>query len=224
MNDKHTVLYVMRHVDVVLGTELPYKKIGITGKGSATLSNRISQLSNTKSPIQVQCEAAWEVNDARAVESALHDLLSDLNAYGEWFIDKNNQLEENMRPLMELLGATPIELASSNDKVTKEFEAKEKHNIQDRYATTLSKLEPLLVDQLSSHFTKKGITIAGNNASYFIRERGNEYMIYMGKISLEEVQKRFNHEAFEIVTDHKNRPRINHLLIEQVASIINTIQ
>ena len=125
MNDKHTVLYVMRHVDVVLGTELPYKKIGITGKGSATLSNRINQLSNTKSPIQVQCEAAWEVDDARAVESALHDLLSDLNAYGEWFIDKNNQLEENMRPLMELLGATPIELASSNDKVTKEFEAKE---------------------------------------------------------------------------------------------------
>jgi len=52
------------------------KKVDVTGKGSATLRDRISQLSNTKNNFGAQCIAAWKVpetdeNSALFYESEL---------------------------------------------------------------------------------------------------------------------------------------------------------
>jgi hypothetical protein len=55
----HTILYIMRHIDIGGHIDIPYKKIEITGSGNADLSTRLKQISNTKSPIQAQCIAAW---------------------------------------------------------------------------------------------------------------------------------------------------------------------
>jgi len=53
-----TIIYVMRHIDIGGHIEIPYKKVGITGAGNATLSSRLQQISNTKSPIKAQCQAS----------------------------------------------------------------------------------------------------------------------------------------------------------------------
>lgn len=56
-----SILYVMRHIDIGGHIEVPYKKVGITGAGSATLDSRLQQISNTKSPIKAQCVAAGNI-------------------------------------------------------------------------------------------------------------------------------------------------------------------
>jgi hypothetical protein len=96
MAGMHTIIYVMRHIDIGGHIEIPYKKVGITGAGNATLSSRLQQISNTKSPIKAQCIAAWEHRDARAVESALHMLMEDSRIEGEWILDKEDALVQNM--------------------------------------------------------------------------------------------------------------------------------
>jgi len=123
------IIYVMRHIDIGGNIDIPYKKVGITGMGNATLSSRLQQISNTKSPIKAQCVAAWEHDDARAVESALHMLLDDSRVEGEWFLDKDDTLVERMQPIMELIGAKKSPIEQSNDAYTqnvirKEVEAK----------------------------------------------------------------------------------------------------
>jgi len=125
MNDQHTIIYVMRHIDIGGHIEIPYKKIGITGYGNATLTSRLQQISNTKSPIQAQCIAAWQHNDAKAVENAMHLLLDDNRVEGEWFFDKEDTLVERMQPMMELLGATEIKIVGAEDAYTKTILKKE---------------------------------------------------------------------------------------------------
>ncbi|MDQ7051307.1 MAG: GIY-YIG nuclease family protein [Enterobacterales bacterium] len=94
MEDNHSIIYVMRHIDIGGNIDIPYKKVGITGKGNATLSSRLQQISNTKSPIKAQYIAAWEHSDARLVENAIHSLLDDSRIEGEWFLDKEDTLVE----------------------------------------------------------------------------------------------------------------------------------
>ena len=36
-----SILYVMRHIDIGGHIEIPYKKVGITGAGNATLDSRL---------------------------------------------------------------------------------------------------------------------------------------------------------------------------------------
>ena len=105
-----SIIYVMRHIDIGGHIDIPYKKIGITGAGNATLTRRLQQISNTKSPIKAQCVAAWEHGDARALESALHSLLEDSRVEGEWFLDKEDTLVERLQPIMELIGSVELEI------------------------------------------------------------------------------------------------------------------
>ena len=108
MDKQHSIVYVMRHIDIGGHVDVPYKKIGITGAGNATLSSRLQQISNTKSPIKAQCIAAWKHDDARSVENAIHLILDDNRVEGEWFYDKDDTLVERMQPIMELVGATEV--------------------------------------------------------------------------------------------------------------------
>jgi len=96
--EKHTILYIMRSVHLDGRIFVNDKKVGITGKGNATLKSRISQLSSTKNNFGAQCIAAWEVserdeNSARHYESKLHELLKiqmipcATGGTVEWFYD-----------------------------------------------------------------------------------------------------------------------------------------
>ncbi len=96
-NVKHTILYVLQSVHLDGRRYVNDKKIGISGKGSATLRSRISQLSNTKNNFGAQCVAAWEVphedeNSAQFYERCLHQKFRDQvihcnGARTEWFYD-----------------------------------------------------------------------------------------------------------------------------------------
>jgi len=78
------------------------KKIGVTGKGNATLKSRIAQLSSTKNIFGAHCIAAWEIesndeNSALYYENEIHDILKDqmvscvYNGKTEWFYDDGGE-------------------------------------------------------------------------------------------------------------------------------------
>jgi len=92
------------------------KKVGVTGKGKATLKSRISQLSNTKNNFGAQCIAAWEIadgddNSALYYENKLHTLLNNqvvvCNSGNntEWFYDDGGEQHD----IIELVSTKAIE-------------------------------------------------------------------------------------------------------------------
>lgn len=151
----------MRHIDVGGHIDIPYKKIGITGDGNSTLSSRLQQISNTKSPIKAQCIAAWGHDDARAVESALHALLADSQVEGEWFLDKDDTLVERMQPIMDLIGASIIHIEESNDAYTQNALKNESAQKQKQEHILLGEISELLHKALrsSSRFVDCVVTI-----------------------------------------------------------------
>lgn len=177
MNDQHTIIYVMRHIDIGGHIEIPYKKVGITGQGNATVTSRLQQISNTKSPIKAQCIAAWQHTDARAVETALHLLLDDNRVEGEWFYDKEDTLVERMQPMMELLGAIEIEIEGAEDSYTKNILKKESDSKSVSNQTLLGEISELLTEPLRTSIRKGGPTFFSDKSSltYYIgyRKSGN---------------------------------------------------
>jgi len=166
----------MRHIDIGGHIEIPYKKVGITGSGNATLTSRLQQISNTKSPIKAQCIAAWEHNDARAVENAMHLLLEDNRIEGEWFLDKNDTLVERMQPIMELLGACKITIEGADDSYTKNIMKKESETQSASLQSLLGKISSLITISLRSSIRKNGLTFFSDktNLTYYIGHRKSE--------------------------------------------------
>ncbi|MDG2271565.1 MAG: GIY-YIG nuclease family protein, partial [Halioglobus sp.] len=148
----------MRHIDIGGHIEIPYKKVGITGAGNATLDSRLQQISNTKSPIKAQCIAAWEHQDARAVETALHMLMDDSRVEGEWFLDKDDTLIERMQPIMALIGAKEIPIPESDDAYTKSIIKREKEEKEKSDHILLGKISELLDTPMRSSSRKAGPT------------------------------------------------------------------
>ena len=158
MNNQHTIVYVMRHIDTGGHIDIPYKKVGITGYGSATLTSRLQQISSTKSPIKAQCIAAWEHHDAKAVENALHILLEESRVEGEWFYDKDDSLVERMEPIMALLNARAITIESSDDNYTKSILKKENDSKSASNKTLLGEISELLNEPLRTSIRLSGPT------------------------------------------------------------------
>ncbi len=111
-NGKHTILYIMRSVHLDGRIFVNDKKVGVTGKGNATLKSRISQLSSTKNNFGAQCIAAWEVsesdeNSALYYEIKLHNLLKNqmvpcsTGGKVEWFYDDGNELQDVVNVVAE---------------------------------------------------------------------------------------------------------------------------
>jgi len=92
MKNQQSIIHIMRHIDIGGNVDIPYKKVGVTGAGNTTITSRLQQISNTKSPIKAQCVAAWTHDNAQEIESALHNLLDDSRIEGEWFLDKDDTL------------------------------------------------------------------------------------------------------------------------------------
>jgi hypothetical protein len=177
MSDEQTIVYIMRHIDIGEHIDIPYKKVGITGAGNASLSSRLQQISNTKSPIKAQCIAAWRHNDARAIENAIHLLLDDSRIEGEWFYDKDDTLVERMLPIMNLLGATKVQIEGATDSYTKNIIKKENESKTVKNQSLLGEISELLKKPLRTSMRKGGPTFFSDktNLTYYVgyRKSGN---------------------------------------------------
>ncbi len=173
MGSEHSIIYVMRHIDIGRHINIPYKKVGITGAGNASLTSRLHQISNTKSPIKAQYVAAWKHDNAQALEKALHSLLENMRVEGEWFFDEDDSLVERMQPIMDLLGASVIEIEESDDGYTKNIIKKELKEKEKAGHILLGEISDLLKSPFRSTSRKDGPTFYSNEKqlTYYISAR-----------------------------------------------------
>ncbi|ULN67050.1 GIY-YIG nuclease family protein [Vibrio gigantis] len=225
----HSIIYVMRHIDVGGHVDIPYKKVGITGSGNATLSSRLQQISNTKSPIKAQCVAAWEHSDARAVETALHTFMEESRVEGEWFLDKEDTLVERMQPIMSLIGATPIEIEKSEDPYTQNVIKKEVEAKQKSDHILLGEVSDLLDMPLRSSSRNSGPTFfsANKELTYYVnaRKSGKHHLsIGRSKGFFEEIKDLLEHHGFDVDQSHKGHAKVLSIEIPVIAEVINLIE
>lgn len=226
MNDLHTIIYVMRHIDIGGHIEIPYKKVGITGYGNATLTSRLQQISNTKSPIQAQCIAAWQHNDAKAVENAMHLLLDDNRVEGEWFFDKEDTLVERMQPMMELLGATEIKIEGAEDAYTKNVLKKESESKSASNKTLLGEISELLNEPLRTSIRKSGPTFFSDKTklTYYIgyRKSGNHNVsIGRSKDIYEQLSVFLEGQGYDVEQHARGHAMVLGQSVEMLAELIN---
>ncbi|EGR0660021.1 GIY-YIG nuclease family protein [Vibrio cholerae] len=225
----HSIIYVMRHIDVGGHIDIPYKKVGITGAGNATLSKRLQQISNTKSPIKAQCIAAWEHADARSVESAIHNFMQESRIEGEWFLDKEDSLVERMQPLMELLGAKVIALEESNDSYTvSALKREEEAKLQSDHIL-LGEISNLLDSPLRSSSRISGPTFFSEDKSltYYVnaRKSGRHYLaIGRSKGFYKELSEFLESHGYDVEQSHKEHTKVLNVDTATIAEVINLIE
>jgi len=229
MNNQHTIVYVMRHIDIGGNIDIPYKKVGITGAGNATLSSRLQQISNTKSPIKAQCIAAWEHDDAKAVENAIHLLLEDSRIEGEWFLDKDDTLVERMQPIMELLGSREMTIEGEEDSYTKSVLKKESDSKSLSNQALLGEISELLKEPLRTSIRKGGPTFFSDktNLTYYIgyRKSGN-HNLYIGrsKENYDTLRLFLEGNGYDVEQHSRGHAILRGLTSLVLSEIINTIE
>ena len=219
----------MRHIDIGGNVEIPYKKIGITGAGDATLNSRLQQISNTKSPIKAQCVAAWEYEDARTAENAIHSLLDDMRVEGEWFLDKDDTLVERLQPLMDLINANEIEIQDSDDSYTKEVMQKESISREKLHQELIGEISEQLNSPLKVTIRKSGPTFYSSEKelTYYVRHRkSGEHNFTIGRSRgvAEELLPFLENNEFDAEIGPKGGVRVMHLTPNRIAQAINIIE
>lgn len=219
----------MRHIDIGGYIDIPYKKVGITGAGNATLSSRLQQISNTKSPIKAQCIAAWEHQDARAVETALHMLLEDSRVEGEWFLDKDDSLVERMQPMMELIGATELSIEESDDEYTRSILKRESEEKEKTDHILLAEIAELLEKPLRSSSRKAGPTFFSKDKqlTYYINARKSgkhRFTIGRSKGIFDEIRNFLGPKGYDVELANNGNARISAISKNMIAEIINCIE
>jgi len=223
------IIYVMRHIDIGGNVDIPYKKVGVTGSGNATLSSRLQQISSTKSPIKAQCIAAWEHGDARAVENALHMLLDDSRIEGEWFLDKDDSLVERMQPIMSLIGARELPIEQSDDPYTKSVLQKEVEEKQKSDHILLGEISDLLERPLRSSSRLAGPTFFSDEKqlTYYVnaRKSGKHHLsIGRSRDVYDDIKEFLEGHGFDVEQGRKGGAKIISITTETVASIIDLIE
>ncbi|UTF60680.1 GIY-YIG nuclease family protein [Gilvimarinus sp. DA14] len=223
------IIYVMRHIDIGGNVDIPYKKVGVTGAGNATLSSRLQQISNTKSPIKAQCIAAWEHSDARAVETALHMLLDDSRIEGEWFVDRDDSLVERMHPIMNLIGAREVPIEQSNDPYTKSVMQKEVESKQKTDHILLGEILDFLSKPLRSSSRIAGPTFFSDEKqlTYYVnaRKSGKHHLsIGRSKDVYEDIKEFLENHGFDVEQGKKGGAKVLSISTVTVASIIDLIE
>lgn len=224
-----SIVYVMRHIDIGGHIEIPYKKVGITGAGNATLTTRLQQISNTKSPIKAQCIAAWEHEDARAVEHALHMLLEDCRIEGEWFLDKDDTLVDRMQPIMSLIKAKPIAIEQSDDIYTQSVRKNEIQAKKKSEHILLGEVSDLLDTPLRSSSRVNGPTFFSDNKAltYYVNVRKtgkHNLVIGRSKSIFEDMQSFLSAQGLESEQETTGNIMILGVSVGEIASIINLIE
>jgi len=229
MNNQHTIVYVMRHIDIGGNIDIPYKKVGITSAGNATLTSRLQQISNTKSPIKAQCIAAWEHHDAKAIENAIHMLLEDSRIEGEWFLDKDDSLVERMQPIMELLGAKEIIIEGEEDSYTKSVLKKENESKSLSNQALLGEISEMLKEPLRTSIRKSGPTFFSDktNLTYYVgyRKSGNHNLsIGRSKENYDTLKSFLEQNGYDVEQHARGHAIMRGLTSLALSEIINTIE
>lgn len=219
----------MRHIDIGGHVDIPYKKVGITGAGNATLTSRLRQISNTKSPIKAQCVAAWEHTDARSIEAALHSFMDESRIEGEWFLDKEDSLVERLQLIMGLIGAIPISIQESDDSYTKNILKKEIEAKQQSDHILLGEVSDLLEKPLRSSSRTSGPTFFSENKSltYYVnaRKSGKHHLsIGRSKEFFEEIRDFLEHHDYDVDQSHKGHAKVLNIDTKMIAEVINLIE
>ncbi len=228
-NSMQTILYIMRHIDIGGYIDIPYKKIGITGAGNATLSTRLQQISNTKSPIKAQCIAAWKVNDAKKLENALHTVLSNERVEGEWFYDKDDDLVDRMAPLLELLNAEKIEIEDNADSYTRNIIQKENSSKHQFGKMVLGEISEKLIAPLRTSIRVAGPTFFSDRTSltYYvnIRKSGNHNLNFgRSKGRYEEIEIFLQEQGFDVEQHERGYAMLHGLTSNTIAELINSTE
>mgnify|MGYP000090620280 CR=1 FL=1 len=229
MSNDHSIIYVMRHIDIGGNIDIPYKKVGITGAGNATLTSRLQQISNTKSPIKAQYVAAWKHDNAQALEKALHSLLENTRIEGEWFLDKENNLVERMQPIMNLLGATVINIKESDDDYTKSIIQKEIKEKEKADHILLGEISEHLKYPLRSTSRKGGPTFYSDKKelTYYVgaRKSGNHNLsIGRSKGIYSALSTFIAEQGYDVEQAPKGNTRVMGITSISIANIINSIE
>lgn len=227
--DEHTIIYVMRHIDIGGNIEIPYKKIGVTGKGSSTITSRLQQISNTKSPIKAQCVKAWTHDKAKDVETALHSLLDDSRVEGEWFLDKDDTLIERMEEIMNLLGAIEKEIEIVDDSYTQQVLKKESETKSAEHESLVGALSGLLKEPLRTSVRKIGPTFFSDktNFTYYINSRkSGKHKLAVGrsKTIYNELSNFLEIKDFNVEQEKRGDACVHGLSVESIAEMINVIE
>jgi len=224
----HSIIYIMRHIDIGGHIDIPYKKVGITGAGNATLNSRLQQISNTKSPIKAQCVAAWEHGNAREIESAFHLLMEDSRVEGEWFLDKEDTLVERIQPMMALIGANQIEIEESDDAYTKNVIEREVVAKQKSDHILLGEISTLLDQPLRSSSRKAGPTFfSEKKLTYYVnaRKSGNHHLSFGRSQDIFNDLKAFIESlGYDVEQNNKGSAKVLSINSEAIAEIINAIE
>ena len=230
MNDRnHTILYLMRHIDIAGHVDIPYKKIGITGKGSADLTTRLRQLSNTKSPIQVLCIKAWEFENAAEVEDALHAVLKNDRVEGEWFYDKEDDLVDRILPIVSLLKGKPISIEGEEDLYTQTVLKKEEQKKNVDAERVLGELAGKIRHSLRSSIRVSGPTFFSDKTelTYYvsIRKSGLHNLDFgRSKDKFEELIAFLSDNNYEAEKHDRGYAMMLGLTTDIIAEVINSIE
>lgn len=225
----HSIIYVMRHIDIGGHIEIPYKKVGMTGKGNATLSTRLQQISNTKSPIQAQCIAAWEYHDAGKLETALHSLLMDQRVEGEWFYDQDDTLVERMEPIMNLIGAKKIVIEQSDDSHTRNIIQREKAVKEAKDHRLLGEISELINSPLKSGSRIEGPTFwsSSHDLTYYVNARASGFHnlgLGRSKAIISQLRAFLEKEGYTTEVTSRGECVVIGLELNQIAEAINKIE
>lgn len=225
----HTIVYIMRHVDIGGNVEIPYKKIGITGAGESSLDSRLRQISNTKSPIKAQFVAAWQHDDASQVERALHDLLEDSRVEGEWFLDKDDTLQDRMINIMSLLNAKELSIEESNDAYTQTHKRQESTSRESLWNQLVGEIAQLINQPLRSSVRQAGPTFFSDKTdlTYYINARKSgvhNLAIGRSRDRVKEINPIFENADYTIEQESGGSVRVINLTNEMVADVINTLE
>lgn len=229
MSNQQTIVYVMRHIDIGGYIDIPYKKVGITGAGNATLTSRLQQISNTRSPIKAQCIAAWEHDDAKAIENAIHLLLEDSRVEGEWFIDKDDTLVERMQPIMALLGSKEITIEGGEDVYTKNVLKKESESKALSNKTLLGEISEQLNEALRTSIRKAGPTFFSDKTelTYYISYRkSGKHNLYIGrsKEAYDVLSIFLDSKGYDVEQDARGQAMLMGLPLQSIADLINAVE
>lgn len=157
-------VYIKQFSDIN-GYELPsYKKIGI----SKDIEQRRKQLSGTLAPIFVETVCAWEFPDdnAKAVEGALHGLLSSKRTSGEWFIDEDNSIVDAVTSLMD---AFSVRLVTETPESEKESVSKRDSNLSVLMEDYILKVKAECKLDFAYKCNKTEITILSQPNTFYLQ-------------------------------------------------------
>ncbi len=189
---KQNIVYVMQYVDAEGNIGIPYKKIGITS--DANLKNRVRDIGDgTKSPIKAEYVCAWSHNEAQRIENTLHAVLDSIEKhkkYREWFLDKDDEVVDTIKPIMELVYAKEVNVENHDKTMISRRDKRNKILLKE----IKDLLHPSLQNLKGKIKPKEGPTIFGKQFTFSVNYRSSGFhalYFYIGKNNLFEPLKDF---------------------------------